>query len=154
MAMILSSPAFAPSTAIPVRHTCDGENVSPPLAWRDVPAGTESFALVCTDPDAPAGTFYHWAIFDITASVRELAAGIVAGTAAGFRQADNDFGKPGYGGPCPPRGHGPHHYHFRLYALAVPRLPVGARVDCRLVEAASRRHALNEALLIGIYQRG
>lgn len=152
--MRLSSSAFADGAAIPRRYTCDGEDVSPPLAWRDAPEGTRSFAVLCDDPDAPAGTWHHWAVYDIPAGEAALAENASrAGDAARFKQAVNDFQRPGYGGPCPPHRHGPHHYHFRLLALSVDRLPLGGRLTCRAVEQAARKHAIAEAVLVGVYQR-
>jgi Raf kinase inhibitor-like YbhB/YbcL family protein len=152
MAMRLSSSGFKNGGAIARRFTCDGENCSPPLAWSGAPAETRSFALVCRDPDAPAGVFYHWAAFDVAADADGLPEHCPPGSAA-MRQATSDFGRPGYGGPCPPRGHGPHHYHFTLYALDVERLAVPARAHCREVEAAARSRALATAELVGIYER-
>ena len=150
--MRLISSAFSDSAIIPRRFTCDGEDVSPPLEWSGAPAETRSFALLCDDPDAPAGTWHHWAIYDIPASQSELPQG--AGRQTGpFKQALNDFKRPGYGGPCPPHGHGPHHYHFRLLALSVDHLRVGNRPTCQAVAREARRHILAEAVLTGIYER-
>lgn len=152
--MQLRSSSFSDGAAIPRRFTCDGEDLSPPLEWSGVPPGTRSFVLLCDDPDAPAGTWHHWAAYDVPADRRNLAegaAGEVAGT--GFKQAINDFRKPGYGGPCPPHRHGVHHYHFRLLALAVGRLPLPPNPPCRDVEREARKHAIAEATLVGLYQR-
>lgn len=152
--LTLSSPAFAPGARIPVDYTCEGENASPPLTWSDVVPGTASLALICADPDAPNGTWYHWAIFDMPPEQRELAAAVPESERVGaIRQAISDFRRPGYGGPCPPRGHGVHHYHFRLLALDVASLPLPPRCDCRAVEAAATPHILSEATLIGVYSR-
>ena len=154
MALELTSPAFAQGGEIPKRYTCDGDNVSPPLRWRGTPDDTRSFVLLCNDPDAPGGIFRHWAAYDIPGDWVELAEGYGAETLGdGFKQAINDFGKPGYAGPCPPRGHGPHHYHFRLMALSEPSLPVAADASCEEVEALAERHVFAEAELVGIYQR-
>jgi Raf kinase inhibitor-like YbhB/YbcL family protein len=150
--MRLVSSAFPDGSAIPRRFTCDGENVSPPLAWSDVPAGTRSFVLLCDDPDAPTGTWHHWAAYDIPASSAILAEGATA-RAAGFEQAINDFHEAGYGGPCPPPGHGIHHYQFQLLALSVDRLPVRDQPTCRDIEHEARRHIIGEAMLVGTYQR-
>jgi Raf kinase inhibitor-like YbhB/YbcL family protein len=152
--MRLSSTAFSERSAIPQRFTCDGEDISPPLEWRDAPAGIRSFVLLCDDPDAPSGTWHHWAAYNIPADRTALASG-ASGKAdeAGFKQAINDFHRRGYGGPCPPRRHGPHHYHFRLLALSVDRLPIGQTPTCRDVEREARKHVLAEAILIGFYQR-
>jgi Raf kinase inhibitor-like YbhB/YbcL family protein len=154
MALRLTSPAFASGGRVPARYTCDGEDLSPPLAWSGVPAEAQSLALFCDDPDAPAGTWHHWALFDLPPSRTELGAGyppeaIVDGT----RQAINDFGDIGYSGPCPPHGHGTHHYHFRLLALDVAKLRVKDRAKCKEVEAAARSHSIADAELIGLYSR-
>ncbi|MGZ9053122.1 MAG: YbhB/YbcL family Raf kinase inhibitor-like protein [Rhodoplanes sp.] len=114
-AMRLSSSAFPDGGVIPRRFTCDGEDVSPPLEWTDVPSGARSLVLLCDDPDAPAGTWHHWAIYDIPADRTGLADDADHDSSkAGFKQAINDFRRPGYNGPCPPRRRGAHHYHFRL----------------------------------------
>jgi Raf kinase inhibitor-like YbhB/YbcL family protein len=151
--MRLRSSAFADGSAIPLRFSCDGEDISPPLEWSDVPSGTRGFALLCDDPDAPGGTWHHWAAYDI-ASDRTALPLDAAGNAQklGFKQAVNDFQKTGYGGPCPPPGM-PHHYHFRLLALAVGKLAVPAGARCRGVESEARKHSLAEATLVGIYRR-
>ena len=151
--MRLISIAFPDGAAIPRRFTCEGEDISPPLAWTDAPAETKSFVLLCDDPDAPGGTWHHWAAYDIAAGRREFAEAAAQAGAQGFKQAINDFHKPGYGGPCPPPRHGPHHYHFRLLALSVDHLPVAAGANCRAVEREARKHVLAEATLVGIYQR-
>lgn len=150
--MQLSSAAFADGRPIPRRHTCDGENVSPALAWSDAPPETKSFALLCDDPDAPAGVWRHWAVFDIPLTHAELAEH-VRSHVADFRQGTNDFRKPGYGGPCPPRGHGPHRYRFSLCALDTESLGLREGAACADVERAARAHTLAQALLTGIYQR-
>lgn len=150
--MRLGSSAFSDGSAIPRRFTCDGENVSPPLAWSDVPAGTRSFVLLCDDPDAPTGIWHHWAAYDIPAAATSFAEGEAA-RAPEFEQAINDFHETGYGGPCPPPGHGIHHYQFRLLALSIDRLPVRDQPTCRDVEHEARRHIVGEAMLIGVYQR-
>jgi Raf kinase inhibitor-like YbhB/YbcL family protein len=152
--MRLQSSAFGDGTAIPRRFTCDGEDLSPPLDWSGAPAGTRSFVLLCEDPDAPRGVWHHWAAYDIPAHRTDLVEG-VAGHAdrQGFKQAVNDFQRLGYGGPCPPHGHGTHHYQFRLIALSIDRLPVGNRPGCREVEREARSYALAEAHLVGAYAR-
>lgn len=151
--MRLRSSAFADGSAIQRRFTCEGEDISPPLEWSDVPDGTQSFALLCDDPDAPGGTWHHWAAYDIAHDRTSLPLGAARDAAAlGFKQAINDFGKPGYGGPCPPPG-SPHHYHFRLLALSVERLAVRANASCREVASATNSRKLAEATLVGIYRR-
>lgn len=151
--MRLRSSAFADGAELPRRFSCDGENVSPPLAWADAPAATRSFVLLCEDPDAPAGTWRHWAAYDIAATLTALPLDASAHAAAlGFKQATNDFGKSSYGGPCPPPG-SPHHYQFRLLALSVGKLPVPDGASCRGVEREARKHSLDEATLVGLYRR-
>jgi Raf kinase inhibitor-like YbhB/YbcL family protein len=152
--MQLSSSAFSNGSAIPRRYTCDGEDLSPPLGWQAAPATTRSFVLLCDDPDAPAGTWHHWAAYDIPAGQTGLAENASRdGGAVRLKQAVNDFHRVGYGGPCPPRGHGRHRYHFRLLALAVDHLPLGAKPSCRDVEREARKSIVAEATLVGIYQR-
>ena len=149
--MKLVSSAFADGAAIPRRFTCDGEDLSPPLQWSDAPEGTKSFVLLCDDPDAPGGTWHHWAAYDIPPAVAEFAAG--AARNKDKKQAVNDFRKAGYGGPCPPHGHGPHHYHFRLLALSTDQLQAKANASCRDIEREARKSAVAEAILVGWYER-
>jgi len=150
--MQLRSSAFPDGTTIPRRFTCDGTDLSPPLDWSDAPETTRSFMLLCDDPDAPAGTWHHWAAYDIPADRAALVEG-AAQQGKGFKQAINDFQQPGYGGPCPPRGDGIHRYRFRLLALAVDRLPARREPSCQAVEREASKHLLAEAALIGTYQR-
>src|SRR5690606_5678044 len=117
MAFTLESPAFENGQTIPEAYVREGGNLSPPLRWSGAPAGTRSFLLVVEDPDAPRGVFRHWAVYDIVAERTELPEG-TAGPER-FRQGVNDFGNDRYDGPRPPKGHGIHHYHFRLSALDV-----------------------------------
>jgi Raf kinase inhibitor-like YbhB/YbcL family protein len=100
------------------------------------------------DPDAPSGTFRHWGAYDIPATAREIAGGQAVGA-----QATNDFGKSGYGGPCPPKGHGPHHYRFKLYALDVERLDLPVNAKVKQVESEAQKHQLGLAQLTGTYER-
>jgi Raf kinase inhibitor-like YbhB/YbcL family protein len=144
----LTSDAFKSGQPIPAQYTCDGADQTPVLHWGEPPAGTKSFALVIDDPDAPSGTFRHWGVFDIPASTRSIGGGQQAGT-----QVSNDFGKPGYGGPCPPKEHGPHHYHFKLFALDIDRLDVSAKAKVADVERAAQKHAIGQGELIGTYER-
>jgi Raf kinase inhibitor-like YbhB/YbcL family protein len=146
--LALTSSAFQDGQPIPLQYSCDGANQSPPLAWGEPPQGTKSFALIVDDPDAPSGTFRHWGAYQIPVSTRFIAAGQQVGT-----QAINGFGKPGYGGPCPPKGHGPHHYHFKLYALDVERLETPANAKVEEVETAAQAHAIGKGELIGTYER-
>lgn len=151
MPMRLTSSAFGNHEPMPSRFTCDGDDRPPPLTWSGAPATTRSYALVCRDPDAPGGTWYHWAAFDIPVAVHGLDGAAPPG--ATMRQAINDFHKRGYGGPCPPQGHGRHRYQFTLYALDVDHLDVAPGSDCRTVERAARGRALDSADLTGVYQR-
>lgn len=155
MAFILTSPTFDHRADVPLRHTCSGEDLSPALAWQGAPESTRSFALICLDPDAPHGTFFHWAVFDIPAGQMGLPEGMArsASLKDGMRQAKNDFGRIGYAGPCPPKGQGVHHYHFRLYALDIPNLGLAGGVPCNTVETAVRRHSLGMAELLGLFER-
>jgi Raf kinase inhibitor-like YbhB/YbcL family protein len=154
MPMQLTSPRFSNGDPIPVRHTCDGDDLSPPLAWSGAPPGTRSFALLCDDPDAPRGTWHHWAVFDVPAHVNKIDEGTPTREMVGaIRQAINDFGRFGYGGPCPPHGHGLHHYHFRLLALDVASLGLKGRVRCKEVERAAQPHILATAELVGTFSR-
>ncbi|PWB79653.1 MAG: YbhB/YbcL family Raf kinase inhibitor-like protein [Methylocystaceae bacterium] len=153
--MRLQSPAFADGAPIPRRFTCDGDDLSPALEWSDAPEKAKSFVLLCDDPDAPAGIWRHWAVYDIPPDWTRLEEGAGRpGPGRGFKQGINDFHKSGYGGPCPPRGHGVHHYRFRLLALGVSALPA-PRVDptCEEVEREARKVLLAEAISIGTYRR-
>jgi len=154
MAFTLTSAAFRDGTAIPVKHTCDGADVSPPLAWRGPPEGTRSFALIADDPDAPAGTWVHWVLYNVPAAVSELpekVAKVESLDLDGARQGRNDFRRPGYGGPCPPPGPA-HRYFFTLYALDAP-LKLKAGAQKKDVDAALQGHVLGSAQLIGTYAR-
>ena len=144
----LTSSAFQDGQPIPAQYGCDGANQSPPLSWGEPPHGTRSFALVVDDPDAPGGTFRHWATYDIPAATRSIAARQAIGA-----QAVNDFGKTGYGGPCPPTGHGPHHYHFKLFALPADKLDVGPDAKAGDVETAAEKQAIAQGGLVATYER-
>jgi Raf kinase inhibitor-like YbhB/YbcL family protein len=146
--LTLTSDAFQNGQPIPQQYTCDGADQTPVIHWSEPPQGTKSFALVIDDPDAPNGTFRHWGVFDIPGSARSIGGGDSVGTAV-----RNDFGKLGYGGPCPPKGHGPHHYHFKLFALDVERLNLGSDAKVVDVENAAAAHAIAEGELIGTYER-
>jgi Raf kinase inhibitor-like YbhB/YbcL family protein len=152
--LLLKSTAFADGSAIPRRFTCDGQDLSPPFEWSEVPASARSFVFLCDDPDAPAGTWRHWAAYDIPSTLTALAEnGASDAEKLGFKQAVNDFQRSGYGGPCPPRDHGMHHYHFRLLALSVDCLSISPRPSCREVEREARKYSIAEATLVGVYQR-
>jgi len=153
MAFVLSSAAFSGGGAIPKKYTCDAVDVSPPLAWTEPPAKTRAFALIVDDPDAPAGTWVHWVLFNLPAETRELAEGVPKKDElpGGARQGRNDFRRIGYGGPCPPPGPA-HRYFFKLYALDAP-LALTPGATKAEVEAAMRGHILAHAELMGRYKR-
>jgi Raf kinase inhibitor-like YbhB/YbcL family protein len=154
MTFTLITAAFRDGTGIPVKYTCDGVDVSPPLSWSGAPAGTRSFALIADDPDAPAGTWVHWVLYNLPADVSELPENIAKVESldlGGARQGRNDFRRPGYGGPCPPPGPA-HRYFFKLYALDAP-LPLKAGAQKKDVEAAMEGHVLATAQLMGTYAR-
>lgn len=151
MTLHLTSAAFAAGHPIPNRYTCDGPDISPPLAWDGAPAGTRSFALICSDPDAPGRTWYHWALYDIPAVQTELPENFPPEGRTVSKLGINDFGQLKYGGPCPPRGRGEHHYHFTLLALDVPSLGIKAPARCRDIEHAARGHVLAATELVGLF---
>ena len=152
--MTLTSRAFQQGGTIPKKHTCDGDNISPPFAWSGVPEGTRSFVLLCDDPSAPSGIFHHWAAYDIPSDWRRLAEGHGPESLAdGFKQAINDLEQPGYTGPCPPSGDKPHDYHFCLYALSEPTLPVASSANCEEVIIVARPYVLERVELVGLYGR-
>ncbi|MFL6211396.1 MAG: YbhB/YbcL family Raf kinase inhibitor-like protein [Pyrinomonadaceae bacterium] len=148
----LTSTAFQEGGMIPVQYTCAGANVSPPLAWGDVPAETKALALVVDDPDAPRGTWVHWVAYNLSPATKTLPENVPAleALAGGGQQGKNDFGKLGYGGPCPPDG--THRYYFKLYALnAELNLPAGATKQDLL--KAMYGHILDEGQLLGRFKR-
>jgi Raf kinase inhibitor-like YbhB/YbcL family protein len=151
MAFELTSSAFREGQPIPTKHTGDGDDVSPPLAWRGAPEGTKSFALIMEDPDAPSGMFRHWALFNIGPDVDHLTEG--HGNREETATGVNDFGKTGYNGPAPPRGHGTHHYHFRLAALDLANLGPPKDAKVKEIWRIARNHTIEVAELMGTYQR-
>lgn len=144
----LTSDDFQGGQSIPAVHSCDGANQSPALGWDDPPQGTKSLALIMDDPDAPSGTFRHWGAYNIPPTTRSIPAGSAVG-----KQAVNSFGNSGYGGPCPPKGHGPHHYRFKLYALDVDGLTIPADAKVEEVEAEAQQHQVGLAQFTGTYER-
>src|SRR5262249_9790811 len=148
----LTSGAFAANAPIPTRYTCDGDNVSPPLSWRDTPAKAAGFALIMDDPDAPVGAFTHWLLFNLPAATRSLPEAVPTTQRLnnGALQGRNGTGKIGYTGPCPPSG--THHYHFTLYAVNIALSP-GAGASKEQVQSALKSHILGQGELIGTYQR-
>lgn len=152
--MKLASKSFEQGQTIPVKLTCEGENLSPELHWKEPPEKTKTFALIADDPDAPGETWVHWLLYNIPADITSLPEGISAGKISeqGIGQGYNNFKKTGYGGPCPPHGHGSHRYFFRLYALDnAPDLDESAtRPE---LEQAMENHILAEAELMGRFER-
>jgi len=148
--MHLYSPEFLTGTFIPFKYTCDGENYSPPLTWQDPPAGTQSFALIVDDPDAPHGMFTHWVFYNLPADLRQLPEKVPHQDALpdGSRQGKNDFEQVGFGGPCPPNG--THRYFFKLHALD-QLLDLAPGASKEEVLQAMRGHVLGAAELMGLY---
>ena len=147
----LTSPVFASGATIPKLHTCEGADLSPSLEWAGQPDGAASLALIVDDPDAPGGVWNHWLLWDIPAATRSLAQGLKTGQCG--VSGTNDFGRLGYGGPCPPRGHGPHRYFFKLFALDVATLGLRRGAKRAELDQALASHVLAEARLAGLYER-
>ena len=157
MSLLLNSQAFEPNGPIPKKYSADGENISPPLSWSGVPAGTREFALIVDDPDAPMNEpFVHWLIYKIPPHVMGLDEGILnrpeLHSPPGAMQGKNSKNRIGYDGPAPPKGHGTHHYHFRLYALNEP-IQLKSGVDKKTLLEAIQNNILTETELVGLYQR-
>lgn len=151
--MEIRTSAFVIGSTIPSKYTCDGNNISPPLEWEAPPQGTQSFALIMDDPDAPNGTFTHWIVYNISPDTHELPEGIAKESklSDGSLQGKNSFEELGYGGPCPPKG-GAHRYFFRLFALdRILDLPAGASKQQILM--AIEGHVLDKAEVMGRYAR-
>ncbi|MFH1194378.1 MAG: YbhB/YbcL family Raf kinase inhibitor-like protein [bacterium] len=150
--MKITSPAFTEGTMIPARYTCDSINVSPQLEWTGAPQNTKTFTLICDDPDAPVGIWVHWVVFNIPGSVTSLPEGIEPKDILpdGSKHGKNDFGKLGYGGPCPPGG--THRYFFKLYALDT-ELNLKPGIKKADLEKAMQGHVLAESQLMGKYKR-
>lgn len=147
MGLHLISPAFSNNSPIPSLYTCDGKNISPPLQWEGLPAGTKSLVLIVDDPDAPKVTWTHWVVYNISPKVIGSLEGFPP---EGGRQGKNDFGKFNYGGPCPPKG--VHRYFFKLYALdTLIKLPAGATKQ--EIEEQMKTHILEQTQLVGTYSR-
>jgi Raf kinase inhibitor-like YbhB/YbcL family protein len=150
--MVITSSSFVHEDMIPAKYTCDGQNISPPLAWSGAPKETNSFALICDDPDAPAGTWVHWVIFDIPANVNSLPEKVakqeaIAGLGKNGKNTSQHFG---YDGPCPPSG--THRYYFKLYALD-KMLNLKAGLSKEELLSAMKNHVLAEAQIMGRYKR-
>ena len=164
MALTLTSADFEDGDYLDAAHVlaeeygfgCAGGNRSPHLAWTGAPEGTQSFAVTCYDPDAPTGSgFWHWVVVNIPADAAELAAGAGGGSGLpdGALQTNTDFGRPGYGGPCPPEGDHPHRYLFTVHAVAVESLPVEASTTAAVVGFMLNFNTLEKAALMGLYKR-
>ncbi len=148
---ILSS-AFDEGAMILEKYTCDDIDISPPIKWSSIPEGTKTFAIICDDPDAPMGTWVHWVIYNLPADINELSENIPLSEILtnGTKQGRNDFGKIGYGGPCPPGG--THRYYFKVYALS-KKLMVESGITKSELLKAMEGHILSEGKLMGRYKR-
>lgn len=144
--MEITSNAFEHNQGIPSKYTCDGENISPPLRFSEVPEDTKSLALIVDDPDAPSGDFVHWVVFNMPAGT----AGIGENSSPAGVQGTTDFGGTGWGGPCPPSGS--HRYYFKLFALDT-ELDIDSSATKAELETAMTGHILDRAELVGLYQR-
>lgn len=149
----IATTAFSSGGTIPKNYTCDGPDLSPPLTWKDAPAGTQSFALIADDPDAPAGTWVHWVVYNVPSTTKELPEGVQKSEKLpdGTLQGRNDFRKIGYGGPCPPPGK-PHRYFFKLYALDT-KLSLEPGATKPELESAIKGHTLTQTEIMGKYGR-
>jgi len=152
MAFHLTTTVFQDGDFIPSKFTCDGLDISPALAWTEPPPGTRGIALIVDDPDAPAGTWVHWVLYDLPGDARMLEEGVAKDRQLtnGARQGRNDFGKIGYNGPCPPKG-GPHRYFFKVYALD-KKTNLKAGASKAELERAMKGHILAQAEVVGRFQ--
>jgi len=150
--MEIKSTAFKEGGMIPVKYTCDSTDISPPLSWDSIPEGAKSLALICDDPDAPAGTWVHWVLYDLPPDVKELPENVPPQKELenGAKQGITDFRKIGYGGPCPPGG--THRYFFKLYALDKKLKQEAGLTKAQLLKAMEG-HVLAESKLMGKYKR-
>ena len=146
--MKLASSAFSDNQSIPAKYTCDGVNISPPLTISEIPENAQGLVLIVDDPDAPAGDWVHWTVFNIDPLTKQVDEGQVP---AGGVEGMTDFGKSGWGGPCPPSG--THRYQFKLYALDT-RLELSSSAKKQDIGVAMQEHILDQTLLVGLYQRG
>lgn len=154
--MRITSTAFDDGNPVPVKHTCDGDDTSPPLVFEDVPEDARSLALIVDDPDAPGKVYVHWLAWGMPADIGGLPASVptdeVVEEIEGLRQGKNDFDRLGYGGPCPPPGHGTHRYRFTLYALD-QHIDLDAGATREALEGRLEGRILSEAQLVGTYER-
>jgi Raf kinase inhibitor-like YbhB/YbcL family protein len=144
----VSSPSFENGGLIPAKFTCDGENFSPEINWEGVPENAQSLSLICDDPDAPSGDFVHWVVFNIPVEVNGFKENARVSEIADL--GSTDFGRPGYGGPCPPSG--THHYHFKVYALD-EMLEIDKNIDKYDLLDKMEGHILAKGELVGLYRR-
>lgn len=153
MGIRITSPAFSEGQPIPSKYTCDGQDISVPLKWDSVPEGTKSLSVICDDPDAPGRTFVHWVLYNLPAGTRELSENVPpqASLSDGSQQGTSDFGRSGYGGPCPPGG--THRYFFKIYALDTEIDPGQRGLTKNDLLEAMRGHILAEGQLMGTYTR-
>jgi Raf kinase inhibitor-like YbhB/YbcL family protein len=147
----ISAEEFKEGETIPDEFTCEGKDISPSLSWKGIPAGTKSIALIMDDPDAPGGTFVHWVLYNMPAETQKLPKAMPLNLTDGSMHGMTNFGRPGYGGPCPPPGK-PHRYYFKIYALDTKlNLPPGASKN--QVESAMKGHIIAKGELMGKYKR-
>jgi len=152
MSLNLISPAFAEGSEIPSKFSRLGENMCPPLKWNGAPRDAQSYVLMIEDPDAPSGTFHHCGIFNIPRDWDGLPQSVDTRPDGGPRFVENDFGNIHYDGPQPPKGHGVHHYHFKLAALDVPSLSVPASAGVEAMWREAKKHTLSQAELVGTFE--
>lgn len=152
MEIKITSSAFTHGGLIPAKYTCDGADISPPLKWDAVPEATQGIALICDDPDAPMGTWVHWVLYNLPPETKELSENFPQDETLpdGTRQGVSDFGKTGYGGPCPPGG--THRYYFKIYALD-KKLDIEPIADKAALLKAMKDHILAQGQLMGKYKR-
>jgi Raf kinase inhibitor-like YbhB/YbcL family protein len=152
VSVTITSPAFGSLSAIPKKYTCDGPDISPPIAWSGVPEKTKSMVLICDDPDAPAGDWVHWVCYDIPPQVGAMIEDIpkTDTLSCGGKQGKNDFGRIGWGGPCPPSG--THRYFFKVYCLDIA-LNLSAGKTKKEIEKAMKGHVIDKGELTGVYSR-
>lgn len=152
MDLKITSTAFEQGDTVPVKYTCSGEDISPPLSIEGAPEGTRSFALIMDDPDAPGQIWVHWVVANLPDSVTSIPEGASGALPGAAVEGVNSWEKTGYGGPCPPPGHGVHHYYFKLYALDTT-LDVDATATKGEVVNAMSGHILAQAELMGTFER-
>jgi len=155
MSYTIKSSAFKEGAPIPKEYSCEGKNTSPELSWSGAPAGTKSFVLICDDPDAPHGAWTHWIVYDVPSTTLSFSPNMKIGAELehGIKQGSQSSGVLGYQGPCPPQGHGVHHYHFTLYAMECPSLGIAGGADRKQVEQAMVKHIISQTQCMGTYER-